>query len=437
MTEICDVVVIGSGIGGLCAAARLAHRGYKTIVVEKMPIVGGRFSSLDHKGYALTTGAMGVECGGSLEETYAEVGAEFAVRRCPNPSIWYRVRGQDYVLPEGGGGLRRIVAIAAGDTAEADRVMLAIKKGLTWDAPSKSLTMREWLSQYTSNEDVLGIFQGFSSAIFATNAHETPASEFVAFLKSSRFRDYGFPIRSNADVVESLAKTVTARGGQVWTRSRARSIVVEAGKAAGVVVDRNGEQVQVAAQAVVSDVGARQTVALAGEANFERGYVRDMNSLIRPCPAISIHVVSDRPLVEHPGVVIVTGTRRLSFLTCITLTCPDHAPKGKHILIAYSVPGNSLGPINFQNEIDLLLADLKEVVPGVETEGKLHLVSTFDREWGVYRTWQGYDLPQKTSIENLYNVGDSVKLPGCPGLEGCAETARVVVEDLENRIKPR
>lgn len=135
--------------------------------------------------------------------------------------------------------------------------------------------------------------------------------------------------------------------------------------------------------------------------------------------------------------MIVTGTRRLSFLTCMTLVAPEHAPAGKHILIAYSVPGKGLGPFNWEKDIDLLLADVKEVVPGSDTEGKLHLMSTFYGEWPVYRTWQGYDLPQRTSIENLYNVGDAVKLPGCPGLEGCAETARVIVEDLENRIKPR
>ncbi|MDO8690356.1 MAG: FAD-dependent oxidoreductase [Dehalococcoidia bacterium] len=437
MVEKCDVAIVGSGIGGLCAAARLAHLGYKTIVMEKMPIVGGRFSSLDHKGYALTTGAMGVECGGSLEETYTDVRAAFPVNRCPNPSIWYRIRGQDHVLPEGGGGLRRIVSLAAGDTAEADKVMGAIKRALTWNLPSASLTIRDWLGQYTSNDDVLGIFQGFSSAIFATNAYETPASEFVTFLKSSRFRDYGFPVHSNSEVVESLAGAVRAKGGQVWTNARARSILVEGGKAVGVVADRHGEQVQVEAQVVISDVGPRQTVSLAGEANFERGYLRQMYETLRPAPAISMHIVSDRPLIEQPGVMIVTGARRLSYLTCITLTSPEHAPKGKHILIAYSVPGNCLGPFDFNREIDLLRADLKEVVPGSDTHGKLHLVSTFFGEWPVYRSWQGYDMPQRTSIENLYNVGDAVKLPGCPGLEGCAETARVVVEDVEKRIKPR
>lgn len=437
MIETCDVAVIGSGIGGLCAAARLANRGYKTIVMEKMPIVGGRFTSLEDRGFTITTGAMGIECGGSLEETYKEVGAEFPVRRSLGPSIRYRISGRDYVLPEGGGGLRQIISQAAGDRVESEKVMGAIKRALTWEPPSQYLTLREWLSHFTSNEAVLGIFQGFSSAIFATNAYETPAREYIAFLKSSRFRDYGFPEGGNSRVVESLASTVQKKGGQVWTRTRAKAILVEKGKATGLVVTRDGEEVQVEAQAVISDAGPRQTVALAGEEHFERGYLSHLGGLLRPAPGISLFITSDRPLLEEPGVVIVTGSRRLSYLTCITLLCPEHAPRGRHLLIAFGVPGNCLGPFDFQKEINLVLADLREAVPDFDRNGKLHMVGTFHGDWPVYRTWQGFDLPQKSPIENLYNVGDGVKLPGCPGLEGCAETARVVVEDLMNRIKPR
>ena len=39
-----DCLVIGSGIGGMCAAARLACSGYKTIVIEKLPMLGGRYT---------------------------------------------------------------------------------------------------------------------------------------------------------------------------------------------------------------------------------------------------------------------------------------------------------------------------------------------------------------------------------------------------------
>jgi len=42
-----DAVVIGAGAGGLFAAARLAHQGYRTLVVERLDKVGGRASTDD------------------------------------------------------------------------------------------------------------------------------------------------------------------------------------------------------------------------------------------------------------------------------------------------------------------------------------------------------------------------------------------------------
>ena len=49
-----DVAIIGSGIGGLCAATLLAHRGYNTVVVEKLPRIGGRFNTMDYQGVKIT-----------------------------------------------------------------------------------------------------------------------------------------------------------------------------------------------------------------------------------------------------------------------------------------------------------------------------------------------------------------------------------------------
>ena len=39
--ETCDVLVVGSGAGGLSAAVSAAHRGLKVIVAEKEPVFGG------------------------------------------------------------------------------------------------------------------------------------------------------------------------------------------------------------------------------------------------------------------------------------------------------------------------------------------------------------------------------------------------------------
>jgi phytoene dehydrogenase-like protein len=62
-----DALVIGAGAGGLCAAARLARHGYRTVVVEGRDRVGGRASSVIEEGFTVNTGAVAIEYGGVLD----------------------------------------------------------------------------------------------------------------------------------------------------------------------------------------------------------------------------------------------------------------------------------------------------------------------------------------------------------------------------------
>src|SRR5881397_1661491 len=53
-----DVVVVGAGLGGLLAAATAATAGKSVLVVERLPYVGGRFTTVDQDGCEITTGAL-------------------------------------------------------------------------------------------------------------------------------------------------------------------------------------------------------------------------------------------------------------------------------------------------------------------------------------------------------------------------------------------
>ena len=93
-----DVVVIGSGVGGLGVAARLVTSGYRVLVLEKMPVLGGRFASLPYKGFTLSTGAEALECEGALEEAFHLGGVPMDGIRRPSPDIMYRVGDREFEL---------------------------------------------------------------------------------------------------------------------------------------------------------------------------------------------------------------------------------------------------------------------------------------------------------------------------------------------------
>ena len=44
-----DAIIIGAGVGGLAVDAILTVNGYKTLLIEKTGIVGGRCSGFKHK----------------------------------------------------------------------------------------------------------------------------------------------------------------------------------------------------------------------------------------------------------------------------------------------------------------------------------------------------------------------------------------------------
>ena len=72
------VIVIGAGIGGLCAAALLAGRGVPVTVVERQATPGGKLRTLDCDGLAVDAGPTVFTARSVFEAIFAELGADMA-----------------------------------------------------------------------------------------------------------------------------------------------------------------------------------------------------------------------------------------------------------------------------------------------------------------------------------------------------------------------
>jgi phytoene desaturase len=74
------IIIIGSGMGGLAAALRLAYHGFHVTVLEKQPRLGGRSSVIEENGFRVDTGPTILVMKETLEDTYRAVGQDLHQR---------------------------------------------------------------------------------------------------------------------------------------------------------------------------------------------------------------------------------------------------------------------------------------------------------------------------------------------------------------------
>jgi phytoene dehydrogenase-like protein len=426
-----DVLVIGAGAGGLLTAARLAHLGYRTLVVERLGHLGGRASTRDVDGFKVNNGAIVIETGGITEETFREVGAEFDVRM-PSPPILYRVAGKDVDVTGGGWGflLSRV-------TRQGARVLAGLADARQDSGlPDRELTTADWLRRYTGNEAVHGIFRAMCGAVFAVGPDELPARVFLTyFTRKSAFKKFGFCPRGTIGIWESLAAAVEAAGGQIWLRSQVLSLTAAEGRVTGAIVERDGAPVPLSPRVVVSDAGPSATVRLLEPGQLPADYLNAVKAADRPCAMISVNFASQERLMSAPGLLSFATTRRLCYAANFTDTCPEMAPEGWHLYVGTAVPRPSAGDFDPGTETDLLMADLHEQFPGFERARILSTVVTRD-DWPPQRAVAGFDLPPATPLANLWNVGDGVKEYANGGTTACAETAQIVAGQIASQYPP-
>jgi phytoene desaturase len=427
-----DAVVIGAGAGGLFTAARLAHQGLRTLVVERLDKFGGRASTDDIDGFKVNNGAIVIELGGITEQTCAEVGAVFDIRE-PKPPILYRIGGKDVDVTGGGWGF--LLSKLSRQGAKLVKGIGAARNdsGL----PEDEISTAQWVSKYTNNEGVHGIFRNMCASIFAVGSEDLPARVFLTyFTRKSAFKRFGFHPEGTIGLWRSLAAAIESHGGQVWLSTPVTRIHSDNGTVTGVEVLRDGQSVTINAPIVVSDVGPVATISLLGEDNVPADYQKRIKEGDRPTAMISVNFASQERLIDVPGMLSFAKTRRLAYIANFTDMCPEMAPPGWNLYVGTAVPNNPTGDFDEAAETEFLLQDLRDNIDDFDRRARILNIAVTRDDWPPQRAVSGFDMPHDTPFEGLWNVGDAVKEYANGGTTACAETAQLVADKILAAYKP-
>jgi phytoene desaturase len=275
-------VVIGAGFGGLAAAVRLACKGWRVQIVEKLDTPGGRATVHREAGFTFDMGPTIVTVPHLFEELWALAGRRFADDVTLKPlDPFYRIRFDDGSHFDYNGDpvhMRSEVArFCAADLPGYDRFMAEAERcyrigfeelGATAFDSVRDLvsaipalikmrswrTMRTLVNSHFRNPKLRVVFS-FHPLLIGGNPSSVTSTYSLINMLERRFGVH-WAMGGTGALVTGLVKLLTQLGVRVRCNAAVERIVVEDGRARGVMLE-GGERVD--ADIVVSNADTAWT----------------------------------------------------------------------------------------------------------------------------------------------------------------------------------
>jgi len=132
---------------------------------------------------------------------------------------------------------------------------------------------------------------------------------------------------------------------------------------------------------------------------------------------LKLHIVSDKSLIPHNGIMLCLDARRISGMVEVSRSVPSVVPAGMHMIDTFQVMRSD----SLTEERDLAIADLRDIF-GADFDRHCRIVRTsaFRSRWPVNQARQGLDLHNQEPVPGLLMVGDAYKPKGYIMAEGVA-----------------
>ena len=283
-----DVIVVGSGMGGMSCAAALARTGHKVLLLEQYSAIGGQSISFTRDGFSWDVGLHYVGGLGPSEPDravldwlsqgrieFAPIGPVYDTVHFPGgftlplsrpeaaqrldlkerfPDRASEIDAWFKAMSEGAHAMKAIFQIRSMPEPFASAVAWWNRDAITrWCGR----TLSEVIADTTDDPRlgaVLGAQWGDSGGRPRTASFGIHALAVGSYLKGGAW----YPVGGSKSLADHLVPTIEAAGGTVRTKARVTRILIEDDAVVGV---ETADGTILKAKSVVSDIGARETVA--------------------------------------------------------------------------------------------------------------------------------------------------------------------------------
>jgi len=465
-----DVIVIGSGIGGLSCAALLARYGFEVTVCESHSIPGGAAHAFERNGFkfdsgpSLYSGLSYSPSANPLRQVLDAIGEKLP---CVNYDTWGCCLPEgDFDTSVGAEQFCEVLSKFGGNEAVAEwlklqRVMEPLASAAVAIPPAAmrldlgaALTVGRFapsLVRHTPNISKLtGSFSRIMDGVifdpFTRNwlnllsfllsglpADGTSAAE-MAFMFADWYRPgvvLDYPVGGGGALVDALVQGLKRHGGELLLGTHVEEVLVEGNRAVGVRL-RGGKEMR-SRRAVVSNASVWDTLKLLPESAVPKRF-RVKRQATPECDSfmhlhLGIEAKGLPPNLACHYIVVndwqkgVTAPQNVVLVSIPSLLDPSLAPSGKHVIHVYT-PGNEPYELwqgmdrrseeyarQKQARAEVMWQALERIIPDVRSRCDVTLVGTPLTHERYLRRYRGSYGPAIRAGEGFF-PGSGTPLPG-------------------------
>lgn len=304
-----DVVIVGSGLGGLVSSILLAKEGYKVCVLEKNNQFGGNLQTFVRDKTIFDTGVHyigGLSEGQNLYEYFKYIGIidDIKLKRLDEDGfdiITFEDGQKEYKHAQGYDNF--IEQLLADFPDEKDAIvtycdklketcskfpLYSLQPGKPYydDTSIFQLSAKDYINSLTENKKLRAVLAG-TNFLYAGDENRTPF--YVHALSVNSYIESAYRcVKGGSQITKALIKQLKANDGDAFKKSEVVRFNVEDKKVKSVSLSDGTE---IHGDTFISNVEPKLTIDMVGKDNFRKSYTNRVSNIESTIAAFSLYIV--------------------------------------------------------------------------------------------------------------------------------------------------